>query len=336
MKQKNIITSLILCLIIAQSCSSQKDSIPEKATAPIELPTFLAPQTITERGPLYLSNDFGTTWRAASYNLPKDIQVSFIEKKGNELVIATDNKGIFLSEKNKTDWTNISEGLPNNKINALHITENAILAGVYQKGIYETTNNGKTWKSLNYNLPNLRVQSIIKRKKYILVGTDEGIFKLKQNEKNWIKVSEGVQILSFDYSNGKYIAGTMLGTLLSEDDGATWKWIHQKGTIHYTHWVAGSIVEMYISGDVFISRDNGNSWNFINYEPRKAAYVYEIVKLENYWMMSNNYGIHRSEDEGETWELIYPTEQVGFFDFFEENNIIYGGTRDWDEFRKRK
>ena len=42
-----------------------------------------------------------------------------------------------------------------------------------------------------------------------------------------------------------------------------------------------------------------------------------------------------SPDQGKTWQLIYPIETIGFFDFLVKDGVIYGGTRVWDEYRGR-
>ena len=138
-----------------------------------------------KRFPLLVSNDFGKTWESATENLPEDIQVSFIAQKGSEMVLASDNMGIFISSENKLKWNSIGKKLPNTKINALFVLGEKIYVGVYRQGIYQSTNEGQTWESLNNNLQNLNVQSILKLDEQLLVGTDEGVFVLDDNMNLW-------------------------------------------------------------------------------------------------------------------------------------------------------
>ena len=51
--------------------------------------------------------------------------------------------------------------------------------------------------------------------------------------------------------------------------------------------------------------------------------------------MSNNYGIHRSNDAGKTGENIYKTEELVFLDLIVFGNTIYGGTGGWGERRAK-
>ena len=142
-------------------------------------------------------------------------------------------------------------------------------------------------------------------------------------------------MLSLNEHNGKMIAGTSSGVILSENGGDDWKQIHDKGTVHNTAILNGDIFIMYLSGDLYIGSDFGKEWIEVNYTPRIGSNVYEMANADNYLVMSNNYGIHNSTDRGNTWRLVYETEEMVFFDFLNVNNSIYGGTREWNEFRKK-
>ncbi len=332
--------SILLCILIQiLACNNQPTQINTKVESiPKTSPDIFPKNSIhpTSRNPLLISTDFGKTWDNASGDLPKEIQVSFLEKKGKEIVMATDNLGIFISSQNRTQWTKIGKSLPTQKINSLHISGKTIFIGAYQNGIFSSDDNGGTWNNLTYNLPNLNVQSIWKLNNDLFAGTDEGIFKLLENEKKWHPTSVKAQTLSIYAFEEKLIAGTSQGTLISKNLGKDWNWIRQEGAVHYTHNIGKRIYELVLNGDLIYSDDWGQNWNESIYAPRSGSYVYEIAKVENYLMISNNYGIHRSIDDGQTWEHIFKTEAMGFFDFLVFENEIYGGTRAWDEYRKRK
>lgn len=334
---KLLLPTIFLLLFSMLNCvGQQEEPATEKPSSSISgelFPNFTSTSEM-DRHPLLVSTDFGKSWKKIGQGFPEDTQVSFIEKMGNEMVMATDNQGVFLSEGNKTNWQFIGEGLPGKKINALFVEEGRILVGVYQKGIYESTDRGAHWEALNYDLPNLVAQSIFMEEE-IIAGTDIGIFKLNREQQHWVALYNGVQVLSLDKQAGKLIAGTNQGTLLSENEGKDWTWIHEEGAVHYTHLVGDKVVEMYIYGDVFLSSDWGTHWTKAAYGPRAGSYVYEVVEAGDYLLMSNNYGIHRSADGGQNWQLVFATEKMGFFDFMVEGDIVYSGTRTWDEYRAR-
>jgi photosystem II stability/assembly factor-like uncharacterized protein len=274
-----------------------------------------------------MSTNYGMNWQPLKSVLPPDIKVSYFERKGEQIVMATDNYGLFISENKRTRWINISNGLPGAKINAIHVSGNEIYAGVFNKGLFLSKDNGKTWISLNKNLLSLSVQSIVKTKTKIIVATDQGIFLKQDGTEQWKNVYSGEQIISLNQSNGMIIAGGLTGVLLSTDDGEHWKQIHKGGAVHYTALMDNQIFALYISGDVFKSDDWGKSWSMFTYSPRSQAYIYELTKAGNYLLMSNNYGVFRSADGGRNWTLIYKIEEITFFDFIVFGNEIYAGTR---------
>ena len=85
-----------------------------------------------------------------------------------------------------------------------------------------------------------------------------------------------------------------------------------------------------------LSYDQGESWTKADYSPQKNSYAYDITSVGSEMILSNNYGIHHSLDQGRSWRLIYPMEDMAFFEFLTVGDRIYGGTRRWDEYRGRE
>ncbi len=184
-------------------------------------------------------------------------------------------------------------------------------------------------------MQNLKVQAICKWDDQLIVGTDDGIFFLTEHSKTWSSANVNTQVLSIYQYDRKLVSGTSQGTLLSTDQGATWNWIRKEGAVHYTQNIGPTIIELVLNGDLVFSDNWGKDWTHFHYEPRAGSYVYKIIQSGNYLLFSNNYGIHRSQDHGKSWEHLFKTEAMAFFDLMSVGDAIYGGTRDWDEYRKR-
>ncbi|MEO1260204.1 MAG: hypothetical protein AAFZ15_15520 [Bacteroidota bacterium] len=323
----------VLILFMIAACNGKKEPANEVVN-PAQKHSVPVKNAEKEFSPLYRSFDYGLTWQSCGQGLPTGTQISFMEMLGNEMVLATDNEGVFISENNRSAWRSIGPELPNKKINGLHIADGKIYVTVFEAGIYYSSDKGQTWLSLNYDLSDLRLQTILKTTDRLLVGGDRGIYALKDGGINWKTIYEGPQVLSFNQQEKQIIAGTSQGVLRSADAGANWKWAHQKGAIHYTALRGDKIFAMYVFNELAVSNDWGLSWQEASYGPKERSYVYEVIKVGDYFIMSNNYGVHRSSD-GLHWNLIYPNEQMIFFDFLVLENVVYGGMRGWDEFRGR-
>lgn len=289
-----------------------------------------------ERGIVAFSSDKGLTWESLNEGLPVNTQAAFLDKKDNELLLATDNQGIFMTEGGKSRWKNIGKGLPASKINALHVAGSEIYVAAYQQGIFKSSDNGSSWQALNQGLPNLSVQAILKVDGSLIVGTDAGIFKREIIPGVWQQTFSSSQILSLNELNGNLIAGTASGVLRSTDKGENWKQIHAERAIHYTSFIDNTIYAMYMSGDVFMSKDLGNTWMKFTYSPSYRAYIYELTKIEDDLIMSNSYGLFKSKDNGKSWSNYLKEERFIFFDFLVVDDMLYGATRIANEYRNRK
>ena len=112
-----LLTILIQFLFCCNNSENKNENISEE-----NAPSFSSNINKSEkRFPLLVSNDIGASWQVATENLPEDIQVSFLKRKGSGMVLASDNMGVFLSAKNKSEWNSIGDELPIKKINALHV-----------------------------------------------------------------------------------------------------------------------------------------------------------------------------------------------------------------------
>jgi len=316
--------------------------------APPDDPTSFSPSSLQfsgavlpapdrARSPIYRSTDFGRTWLPLSTGLPAEAGVVALERRGSQLLAATDNHGLFLSDDRRENWSQLGRGLPARKITAMHATDDTIITGVFRHGVYATRDSGESWASLNENLPNLNIRAILASPDGLLVATDAGIFKRAQGSRSWKTVFSECQIVSLNPGHGKIVAGGVKGVLLSEDQGEHWRWIHQAGAAHATALLDRKIVVMNISGDLFTSDDWGQTWQSGDYSPRQGSYVYDTVAAGPHLVASNNYGTHQSSDGGRTWQHLHDSEdRYAFLDLIAIGQTLYGGASPWAERRPRR
>jgi len=325
MKLLNHFTSFFLFLFFLNACASSSTNPPSTESSN----SIFNITTITQRTSILFSNDAGISWENLNTNLPTELEVAFMNPIGNELIIGTERNGLWISHNNKLTWKQIGIHFPNKKISSLHIADNEIYAGVFEEGIFKSKDKGETWISLNENLPDLKIRDIYKIKNELLIATDTGIFKSKDNQRSWTQFFKGGQMSVFCKKNNNILAGGLNGVLISKENdlGEKWEWIHQHEAINNIAVLDDHIFAMYIYNDVFMSDNTNKNWIALEYEPRKGSYVYDAVSVEKNYIMSNNYGIHRSENQGKTWKNIFSSKDFFFSDFVKMENIIYAGTR---------
>lgn len=325
---------LIACRLLAAAllaaCSSPSENAFERLAKNV---ATVNPFTLNTGKTLYASTDFGLSWTPAGGNLPDDANIEVMEKMGAQFVLATEKYGLFIGHPDRPEWKRVGQALPNQKITALHVTDREMYVGVYEAGIFVSRDQGAGWQSLNAGLADLSVRSILKIGEELLVGTNTGLFRSEQGQTAWKKIFTEGQVTSLKTGGGKIAGGTNRGIIFSEDDGQSWRWILKKGAVHNVAILDGQLVSMDISGDLRFFREQGSFWETVNYFPREYSYIYEMIRAGDYLIFSNNYGVHRSEDGGKHWELVFPNEETVFSDFLTDGQTVYAGTKGWNERR---
>jgi hypothetical protein len=241
--------------------------------------------------------------------------------------MGSDNHGVFYLVAGEPSWKRIGGGLPSQKVTALTVDGGTIYAAVYQEGVYASTDRGGCWTSLNLDLPNKRVKALAVCDGKLFAGTDVGIYELQAEVSTWANRFSGAQVVSLNRTGGYLVAGTSAGTLRSLDGGGTWAWTHREGAAHNTAILGSLSVVMNISSGLFLSGDRGATWAEAPYEPRGGSYIYDVERIDNVLVMSNNYGVFQSKDEGKSWVLVHETSGGFFFDLLADHGVLFGAKR---------
>jgi DNA-binding transcriptional ArsR family regulator len=134
---------------------------------------------------------YGTRWGTSS-------ALAVSKSHPNTLYVGTDTGRLWKTEDLGENWVEFTgKGLPDRWVTRVdidpddHKTVYATFSG-YRNGedaahVFKTTNGGETWEDVSGNLPNAPVNDIVidKANSTVYVGTDVGVFYLKNAKKNW-------------------------------------------------------------------------------------------------------------------------------------------------------
>jgi hypothetical protein len=88
---------------------------------------------------VYVSNDFGQSWRAITSGLPKAPVYRLAEHPRDANVLAIGHaRGVHFSNDGGATWVSLNTNMPTVSVNSItfHPRENALVAGTYGRGIY--------------------------------------------------------------------------------------------------------------------------------------------------------------------------------------------------------
>ncbi len=256
---------------------------------------------------IFRSSDYCNTW-----NRVLDIQAMY--------PIFQTNTGAIIFD----DWRSVDQGINWSQTQYLGIrsfaenSNNEIFGVAYQGKIYKSTDDGLTW-NLIFQIANEDfLNSItIDNNGNIYIGTQKingqgvgDIYKSTDDGISWNIILDssiqnyGIVYKVFNDSNGTIYASTSSptgGLISSSNGGATWNKIMP--TISLDAFVKdGNIFSACSSAGVFVSTDNGKTWNQKNYG-MTLPNIYSINHTSNNYIIAGDgsTGIYLSTDSGNSW-----------------------------------
>lgn len=263
----------------------------------------------------------------------------------NYLFAGTFGNGIFRVLENDYTWQSVNTGLKNLNVITLAVDTNQrkIFAGTAGGGVFVSKNNGENWTALNYNLRNLQINALAinQNNGQVFAGTSGGgIYRWEADCEQWRRINKG--LINPDITALVAYQKTATGTITSENGKlighhTKFKQELSKGSvitignetrtvinvepnqeviqidsnlindlpaagINFTinYLVAGSS-----SGNIFHSKDNGDSWEISDVNTTYSDITSLVVRGtgENVAIFAGTAigGILQSTDDGISW-----------------------------------
>ena len=219
-----------------------------------------------------------------SSNYINSLVVSSIGEGNIHLFAGTVGSGIFLSTDEGTNWTAMNNGLTENNVSSLAISDTTVFAGtehttnntwpVTNGRIFHSTNNGASWQTADTTLPGEYVKCFAIKDTIIFAGTyiPEGgkVYKSSNNGKTW----ELILLIPHYYAATCLIIkdsnvfvgsnGGLGGLFRTSDNGENWVKIDSTLGGFSSLMLDGTNLLAGTSTGAYLSADNGLSWSSIN------------------------------------------------------------------------
>ncbi len=271
------------------------------------LTDFSSPE---KSSPVAISSDGGESWKEVE-GLPEMMRAHDIQAYESELVLVSREKGIWLSSKSRTEWKDITGYLPNRNISALLVQGDDIYVGVYQKGIFKTSSKGLVWQDLNLDLSEKVIQEITIVDGILTIGTDSGISRLVNGK--WENTHAYEQVNAIVKVGKNWFAATAKGLLKSIDQGESWKYVHQRGSVLTLYGLGDRLYSVNEHQQIIFSENGGSLWSELDYYPNVQSGLTEAKEYGKTRLIATRYGLLRYNLITAKWDLIYenPVKPVG-------------------------
>ena len=105
--------------------------------------------------------------------------------------------------------------------------------------------------------------------------------------------------------NNKIFAALMNGVIMTNDDGANWKYVYKPHTLHDISTDGKRIFAMTLGDGLKSSSNDGLTWERINNGLGTLnLYTFELKRFDNKIFAAQWYGIYTSQDLGNSWTIV--------------------------------
>jgi len=291
---------------------------------------------------VFMSEDGGIIWSNISNKFPSYDYfwtIDFSKWNVNEIFLG----GFYATYKVSIPSLQSETVFQNDSVEKLVTTDNKIFFATRHNGLYSSNDKGITFQETNGDLSFADIRAVKFNPQnpavVVAVGWTGGVFRTSNGGNEWILQWSNGHWNSVDVCESNadiyYVCGVE-GVLKSIDGGVTFNYIYYSGgeqfikikcnPVDANHAILLSHVgATYTASQTF---DGGQNWLPINDIPgntsvsRAHSIIFDPVNSGNIFICTDN-GIYKSQNSGQSWELLTETHINDMNYFVDENNDLH-------------
>lgn len=249
---------------------------------------------------LCYSTDQGRTWQPDEAGLPAKVNVWRMIQNGDQLLIATDEHGLFMTDREQKNWQAIKTNqLPSTNITAIAAEGDAIYVAVDKAGLYATHDGGLHWDQLNKNPLSDEdfIHAIFKVGNELWVAQRDGLFAMSEAPVNeWRELMQKTYVSKLVQIDGRVLLGTNQGIAMSSNGGDNWVWLVKGRFVNKLLLFDGKLLATYHEYVPEYSDDLGNTWKPIKGSNPNATNLLNAVQAGKAYL-SDQDGVYSRWDD---------------------------------------
>ncbi|MFA6571469.1 MAG: YCF48-related protein [Bacteroidota bacterium] len=276
-------------------------------------------------GGIFYSKDYGMSWYQ---NVRGSPDVNTFAKYKN-YILAGDKGGIWGTSDEGQSWKDF--GLQGYFVRSLYTNNEKIYASAGYSGLFATSDEGANWKNIGLKgVSHITDAIVIKNTIFVLVSNR--LYISKDNTDTWREISNNFpnrDTLGYMFSitsnkNTIYLCGWN-ALYSSKDEGESWYSISGglPDSSFYSLTFIGNDLYVYTRIGLFISKNNGNSWEIIF---ANINFVH-ICNIDTTLFAITSNSLYYSNDNGKSWSIrdsLLPGEK--YWAFETNGEYLFAGT----------
>ncbi len=231
---------------------------------------------------LFVATDGGRSWNRLQRGLAGEAVYTLAAQGG--YLFATTDAGIYRSGDGGQNWAAAQTGLPPAAGLANFASQATTLYANLGGGIFGSSDQGESWTPMNDGLSRAYVYAVASLGDLLLAGTDKGVYRSFDGGQNWQSANNGLPrgVTSFAAREGKLYANVWPPFLTS---------------------ASSSPQPSPLSGNVYVSNDQGGSWSPLNHG-LNGAVVFRLFANETDVYAGTEQGVFRLEQASDGWTAV--------------------------------
>lgn len=312
--------------------SNVPDELRATITTIVASPNFRNDGTVfaaTDGRGLLVSRNSAKTWEDSSFGLGDDSVLALAaapDWSQREIMFAATTLGVHISVNGGRAWRDTELMMDDDTVSVLAVSpafgsDRTVYAGTEKGNLYRSTDGGRTWELLATEIAEGPVNCLWLSPDYaengrMLAGIGSRIMLSDDRGESWRTAYEGTgSVLSLAGDRSVVLAGLYdAGLFKSEDGGATWRPASKTFSARGFARLIVADESLYALGPqegLWASKDEGRTWREL--PGLRASFPLTAAFIDPKRAMlvaSQERGILRSTDGGETWAVVCETQGV--------------------------
>jgi photosystem II stability/assembly factor-like uncharacterized protein len=276
---------------------------------------------------VFQSTDNGQTWQDVSAGLPEGVEIGCIYAGGGEVFLGFEN-GLFRSVANSGTPIWKPELLLDHRITGIIPGQAGLYACSNGRGFFQELSGTGVWLPMHKALEDQSVYTVLETADgTVFIGSNSGITTSTNGGKTWKGVFDEAVVTNLITVNGVLLGTASRGVIRSTDGGVHWDWVLTNSgaavAIDRTKGGLGAITYDGGKQQFYTSKDSGSTWQQMDDNALPFRFSSDIKAAGDYLFVSEATGILRSSDQGNTWELVFPSKDNSMFNFVVSGKVIF-------------
>jgi photosystem II stability/assembly factor-like uncharacterized protein len=284
--------------------------------------------TATFKG-LFQSSDSGKTW-IMNPSLPIDINIQSLVIKGADLYLAAPDSGVYRSQDLGKTWELYKNGLVKHQMIEMISDGVNLYLSIFPYGIYKSSDSTRTWSSSSLGLEKITPLRVRFVGDTLIAAFQFGVFISSNFGEHWQSAGNGLfssHITDMEIINNQAYISSLDGLYSSSDAGLNWVKIFKDTAVMSIAGNEDFLIGGSYNGVVFISRDQGETWDSKDFGGNAAIREVTVHGDEVILGGLSINGIFYSSNGGRTWEKRAMDLPSGTMSMDYDGKFLYIGTQ---------